>query len=167
MGYQRKVITIIGGAVAVSALSALGGGIGAGAATVSGSSMKTSSPPVAITQSIGTQSAPKQTTLRAATAAVNGKTEAILVNAKGLPLYYYQPDTAKRSLVTGGLAQLWPPLVSGSPTAIGAQGKVTVVRTPTASKLPTTAIFCTPSLTTPRDTSPVRAYRISLSPRRI
>ncbi len=66
-------------------------------------------------------------TLRTAPVTVAGKTETILVNAHGLPLYFYRPDTAAKSFVTGGLARLWPPLTSVSPTAAGASGKVTVV----------------------------------------
>ncbi len=66
-------------------------------------------------------------TLRTAPVTVAGKTETILVNAHGLPLYFYRPDTAAKSFVTGGLARLWPPLTSASPTAAGASGKVTVV----------------------------------------
>jgi predicted lipoprotein with Yx(FWY)xxD motif len=66
-------------------------------------------------------------TVRTASATVAGKTETILVNSGGLPLYYYQPDTAANSLVTGGLAALWPPLTSAAPTAAGASGKLTVV----------------------------------------
>ncbi len=48
-------------------------------------------------------------------------------NSQGLPLYYYLNDTAAKSVVTGGLAALWPPLTSGSPTAAGLTGKVAVV----------------------------------------
>ena len=43
--------------------------------------------------------------VRTAQAHVGGKTETILVNAQGLPLYFYQPDTATQSLVTGQLAR--------------------------------------------------------------
>ena len=43
-------------------------------------------------------------TVRTAPAAVAGTTETILVNSGGLPLYFYRPDTAATSLVTGG----WP-----------------------------------------------------------
>jgi predicted lipoprotein with Yx(FWY)xxD motif len=60
-------------------------------------------------------------------AAVGGKTETILVNSQGLPLYYYMSDTAAKSVVTGGLAALWPPLTSASPTAAGLAGKLTAV----------------------------------------
>jgi predicted lipoprotein with Yx(FWY)xxD motif len=60
-------------------------------------------------------------------AAVGGKTEIILVNGQGLPLYYYQSDTEAKSAVTGGLAALWPPLTSPSPAATGLTGKLTAV----------------------------------------
>src|SRR5262250_2605820 len=66
-------------------------------------------------------------TVRTASAAVAGKTETILVNSGGLPLYFYRPDTAAKSLVTGGVAALWPPLTSAAPTAAGASGTLTVV----------------------------------------
>jgi predicted lipoprotein with Yx(FWY)xxD motif len=67
-------------------------------------------------------------TVRTARAVVAGKTVTILVNAHGQPLYYYRPDTATTSLVTGGLARLWPPLTSAAPTAAGINGKLTVVK---------------------------------------
>ena len=45
-------------------------------------------------------------TVRTASATVAGKTETILVNSGGRPLYFYRPDTAAKSLVTGGVAAL-------------------------------------------------------------
>ena len=66
-------------------------------------------------------------TVRTGSATVAGKTETILVNSGGLPLYFYRPDTAATSLVTGGVAALWPALTSAAPTAAGATGKLTVV----------------------------------------
>src|SRR6516164_4784266 len=66
-------------------------------------------------------------TVRTAPATVAGMTETILVNSGGLPLYYYRPDTAATSLVTGGVAALWPPLTSAAPTAAAAGGTLTVV----------------------------------------
>ena len=66
-------------------------------------------------------------TVRTAPATVAGKTETILVNPGGLPLYFYRADTAAKSLVTGGVAELWPPLTSAAPTAAGPGGKLTVV----------------------------------------
>jgi predicted lipoprotein with Yx(FWY)xxD motif len=74
--------------------------------------------------SVGTAQA---ATVRTERATVGGKSETILVNAGGLPLYFYRPDTAAKSFVTGGLARLWPPLTSAAPTAAGVNGKVTVV----------------------------------------
>ena len=65
--------------------------------------------------------------VRTAQATVNGKTETILVDAQGLLLYYYQPDTATQSSVTGQLAVAWPPLTSSAPTAGGLSGKLTAV----------------------------------------
>src|SRR6266851_3072736 len=65
-------------------------------------------------------------TARAATVTVAGKTETVLVNAGGLPLYYYARDTAARSLVTGNLASLWPPLTSAAPVT-GLGGKLAAV----------------------------------------
>jgi predicted lipoprotein with Yx(FWY)xxD motif len=55
---------------------------------------------------------------------VSGKLESILVNSKGLPLYYYAGDTDKKSFVNGQLARLWPPLLTAHPTVTGARGKL-------------------------------------------
>jgi predicted lipoprotein with Yx(FWY)xxD motif len=66
--------------------------------------------------------------VRTAPAAVAGQTETILVTAHGLPLYYYRPDTATRSLVSGGLLALWPAVTSTAPIAgAGVSGKLTVL----------------------------------------
>jgi predicted lipoprotein with Yx(FWY)xxD motif len=70
----------------------------------------------------------KMPTIHTAMSNVNGKAEIILVNSQGLPLYYYAPDTAKKSLVNGELARLWPPLLSAHPTAIGARGVLTSLK---------------------------------------
>ena len=66
-------------------------------------------------------------TVHTVQATVAGKTETVLVNSRGLPLYYYRPDTATKSLVTGALASLWPPLTSPAVPAAGVTGKLTVV----------------------------------------
>jgi predicted lipoprotein with Yx(FWY)xxD motif len=55
--------------------------------------------------------------------------ETILVDAQGLPLYIYKPDTATTSHVTGQLAALWPPLVAAAPSASGASGRLASVAT--------------------------------------
>jgi predicted lipoprotein with Yx(FWY)xxD motif len=102
---------IIIASISLAAAAAIGGGITAAAAT-------TSHPATA-------QHA--AATVRTVQAAVGGKTETILVNGQGLPLYYYQSDTAAKSVVTGGLAALWPPLTSASPAAAGLTGKLVAV----------------------------------------
>ena len=99
----------------LAAVAALGGGITAAAATTS----HASTPPAA--------SQAAADTVRTVQATVGGKTETVLVNSQGLPLYYYLNDTAAKSAVTGGLASLWPPLTSGSPAAAGLTGKLAAV----------------------------------------
>jgi predicted lipoprotein with Yx(FWY)xxD motif len=101
---------IIIASISVAAAAAIGGGVTAAAATASHPSSQHAA-----------------ATVRTAQATVGGKTEAILVNSQGLPLYYYLPDTAAKSVVTGGLAALWPPLTSASPAATGLTGKLTAV----------------------------------------
>jgi predicted lipoprotein with Yx(FWY)xxD motif len=105
---------IIIASISLAAAAAIGGGITAAAATTSHASGPATS-----------QHAPA--TVRTAQAAVGGKTETILVSSQGLPLYYYLPDTAAKSAVTGGLAALWPPLTSASPAAPGLAGTLTAV----------------------------------------
>src|SRR5260370_38013955 len=98
-----------------AAAAAPGGGLPAAAAT----SSPASSHPAASQQAAAT--------VRTVQATVGGKTETILVNSAGLPLYYYLNDTAAKSAVTGGLAALWPPLTSGSPAATALSGKLNAV----------------------------------------
>jgi predicted lipoprotein with Yx(FWY)xxD motif len=76
---------------------------------------------------MGSSAPASSAVVRTAQATVNGKTETILVDALGLPLYYYQPDTATQSSVTGQLAVAWPPLTSSAPTVAGVSGKLTAV----------------------------------------
>jgi predicted lipoprotein with Yx(FWY)xxD motif len=110
MRHPRIIIAGIGLAVA----AAIGGGVTAAAT----SSHASSTPPAS-------QSA--AATVRTVQATVGGKTETILVNSHGLPLYYYVSDTATTSRVTGNLAALWPPVTSASPTATGLSGKLSAV----------------------------------------
>jgi predicted lipoprotein with Yx(FWY)xxD motif len=106
---------IIIASISLAAAAALGGGITAAAATTSHASRQP------------TASQAAAATVRTVQASVGGKTETVLVNSQGLPLYYYLNDTAQTSVVTGGLAALWPPLTSGSPAATGLTGKLTAV----------------------------------------
>ena len=107
---------IIIASISLAAAAALGGGITAAAAT----SSPASSRPAA------SQNA--TTTVRTVQATVGGKTETVLVNSQGLPLYYYLNDTAAKSVVTGGLAALWPPVTAASPAGTGLTGTLTAVR---------------------------------------
>ena len=107
---------IIIASLTLAAAAALGGGITAATATTS----HASSQPAA--------SQPAAATIRTVRATVAGKTETVLVNSQGLPLYYYLNDTATKSNVTGALASLWPPLTSASPTATGTTGQLAAVK---------------------------------------
>jgi predicted lipoprotein with Yx(FWY)xxD motif len=121
---QRPKIIIA--SVAVAALAAVGGTT---AALASGSSSSSAAPAASAPASSmpGSSAAASSAVVRTAQATIDGKTETILVNAQGLPLYYYQPDTATRSAVTGQLAVAWPPLTSSAPAAAGLSGKLTAV----------------------------------------
>ncbi len=106
---------IIIASISLAAAAAIGGGITAASATTS----HPSRPPAASQHATAS--------VRTVQASVGGKTETILVNSQGLPLYYYLNDTAAKSVVTGGLAALWPPLTSASPAAAGLAGKLAAV----------------------------------------
>jgi predicted lipoprotein with Yx(FWY)xxD motif len=67
------------------------------------------------------------TTVRTAQVPVGRKLETILTSATGQPLYYYKPDTASKSFVTGSLAQTWPPLTSAASASSGVSGKLSVL----------------------------------------
>lgn len=67
--------------------------------------------------------------VRTAIATVQGTKERILVDAKGDPLYTYPPDTPTKSLVSGQLAALWPPLLAKAPGIPGTAGRLTTVNT--------------------------------------
>jgi predicted lipoprotein with Yx(FWY)xxD motif len=111
---------IIIASISLAAAAAIGGGITAAAATTSHASSRPAASQPAASQ-------PSAATVRTVQATVGGKTETILVNSAGLPLYYFPSDTAAKSVVTGGLAALWPPLTSASPAATGLTGKLTAV----------------------------------------
>src|SRR5690348_5046534 len=106
---MKRSRTIIAGLAVAAVVGA--GAVTAAAATGShGSGAPVARPAPAASPAAGA-------TVRTTLATVGGRTETILVNAQGLPLYYYRPDTATSSLVTGGLARLWPPLTSTAPNA--------------------------------------------------
>ena len=104
-------------------------GLAAVAAVPSATGSPASGAPPAASAPLAAAGSGGAATVHTAQATVGGRTEAILVNAHGLPLYYYRPDTATRSLVSGGLARLWPPVTSAAPSAAaGVGGRLTVVR---------------------------------------
>ena len=113
---MKRARIIIAGA-GLAALAAAGG---ITAASASGST------PAGATRAGSTSTA--SATVRTASVTVAGKTETILVNSHGLPLYIYRPDTATRSFVTGGLAQLWPPLTAPAAAGAGVTGKISVLK---------------------------------------
>jgi predicted lipoprotein with Yx(FWY)xxD motif len=116
--YKEQIVRhprIIIASISLAAAAAIGGGITAAEATTSHASSR----PAASQHAAAT--------VRTAQATVGGKTETILVTSQGLPLYYYLNDTAAKSVVTGGLAALWPPLTSASPAATGLTGKLAAV----------------------------------------
>jgi len=110
---RHREIIIAG--IGLAAVAAVGGVTAASAGGSTASSTPSASP------------AAVAATVRTVPANVAGTNETILVNAHGLPLYFYRPDTAAKSLVTGSLARLWPPLTSAAPTAAGANGKLSVL----------------------------------------
>jgi predicted lipoprotein with Yx(FWY)xxD motif len=118
MRSHRALVSIVAGAVALSAI-----GVGAAAAA----SVSPGPTVAAVQQPARAASSAAAATVQTAKATVGGKTETILVSSRDLPLYYYSLDTAKKSSVSGALAQFWPPLESTSPTEKGAVGKLTVL----------------------------------------
>jgi predicted lipoprotein with Yx(FWY)xxD motif len=76
-------------------------------------------------------------TLNVASATVAGKSQQILVDAKGMSLYYLTSDTATASACTGGCAGAWPPLLSdGAPKApASVTGKLATVKTGNGSQV--------------------------------
>jgi len=113
---QRPKIIIA--TVAVATAAAIGG---VTAAVASGSPASNAAPASNAPANSGAGA------VRTAQVTFNGKTETILVTGQGLPLYYYQPDSATSSMVTGQLAAIWPPLTSASPSGTGLSGKLTAV----------------------------------------
>src|SRR5947209_3171678 len=105
---KSRSIAVVGAVAAV--------GLGAAACGTSYGASHAAGPP-------GTTSV-----IRTESVAVNGNATTILTDENGLPLYYYAPDTATKSLVTGGLAGLWPPVTSATaPSASALTGTVAVV----------------------------------------
>jgi predicted lipoprotein with Yx(FWY)xxD motif len=125
---QKHRIATLGGAIALTSFLTAGAGVAVDAAGASGSSVMHASSSSTMKPVIRLQGFAKSPTVHTARTTVNGRTETILVDTQGLPLYYYPADTGKKSLVSGELARLWPPLLSAKPTSSGTQGKLTALR---------------------------------------
>lgn len=76
-------------------------------------------------------------TLKVASATVGGKSEQILVDDKGMSLYYLTSDTATTSACTGGCASAWPPVLSDAAPKAPASvtGKLAAVKTANGSQV--------------------------------
>jgi predicted lipoprotein with Yx(FWY)xxD motif len=125
---KNRQLSVLSSTIALTAFTAIG--IGATPASVAGAANSRGSQAMPEAASMKTNHRPsvaKMTTIHTTNTMVSDKLETILVNSKGLPLYYYAADTAKKSLVNGQLARLWPPLLTAHPTASGARGKLTSV----------------------------------------
>ena len=123
--YHRR-IAILTGALALSSFVALGAGD-----APSGAAVLTGAQGSGGTHVIGT----KPLTVHTEVAVVGTNLETILVNANGLPLYYFRADTPNKSKVSGALAHLWPPLIATRPTASGVKGKVQSSKQPAGSQV--------------------------------
>jgi predicted lipoprotein with Yx(FWY)xxD motif len=108
-------------AIALAAVAGVSGIVDAAVAEGSGSAMTPAASSIAVIVPATTP-----TTIHALSVMVGAKTESVLVDSGGLPLYYYKLDTPSKSLVSGALASFWPPLVSTSPTITGAAGNLSV-----------------------------------------
>jgi predicted lipoprotein with Yx(FWY)xxD motif len=124
MRHPKVIIASVGLAMAAA--------IGGVTATVASGSPASSAAPASTAPAssagpAGSSPVTGSAAVRTAQALVGGKTETILVDSRGLPLYFYRPDTATQSFVSGQLAAAWPPLTAATPTAAGLGGKLTVV----------------------------------------
>jgi predicted lipoprotein with Yx(FWY)xxD motif len=123
---NRRTTIITSAVLAVSAAAAVGGvtiaATSGGSPGYSASGSSSGAGSTAVTSS-------GAAVVHTATASVQGMKERILVDAKGDPLYTYKPDTATKSLVSGQLAVLWPPIVATTAQPRGASGNLTTVTT--------------------------------------
>ena len=122
---RTAVVTAVGVAVAVTAV----GGVSL-AASAGGSTTPYRASAAGSSGSSGASAGPSHhVAVSTATAAVQGRSQHILVDGHGDPLYFYKPDTATQSRVAGQLAVLWPPLVGSTVTAHGLPGRLRTVST--------------------------------------
>jgi predicted lipoprotein with Yx(FWY)xxD motif len=128
----KNLKILVAGTIGVAAL---GGGIAAAATTGGSSNGSTPAASAPATAPATAPTAPGHATVNVATATVNGRSEQVLVDATGLPLYTYNGDSGTTSNVSGALAQLWPPLDWSSPTETGTSGTLSVVNDSNGSQV--------------------------------
>jgi predicted lipoprotein with Yx(FWY)xxD motif len=84
-----------------------------------------------------TQAAGQSTALNVASAMIEGKSQPILVDVKGMSLYYLTSDKTISSACTAKCAGAWPPLLGAvapkAPTSV--TGKLAVVKTANGSQV--------------------------------
>jgi predicted lipoprotein with Yx(FWY)xxD motif len=108
-------------AIVIAAAAGLSGIVGAAVAEMSGSGMTPAASSIAV---IVPSTVPA--TIHTQSVMVGDETETVLVDAQGMPLYYYKLDTPTKSFVSRPLASFWPPLVSSAPTITGTSGTLSV-----------------------------------------
>lgn len=84
-----------------------------------------------------TQPPSQSTTLNVVSVMIEGKSQPILVDAKGMSLYYLTSDTATSSACTGGCSGAWPPLLGTvapkAPSSV--TGKLAIIKTANGSQV--------------------------------
>ena len=115
---HRKIKTA---AIAIAAAAGFFGIVAAAVAEGSGSAMTPAANSIAVIVPANTSG-----NIHTQSAMVSGKTETVLGDGQGLPLYFYKLDTPSTSLVSWALESFWPPLVSSSPTIAVASGNLSV-----------------------------------------
>ena|ERR1700733_2448742 len=124
MRHHRAVI--LSGAIALSPILIAATGAAASGASPWGANARPSTTTLSAAGRL--QKVAVSTTVHTVTTLVNGTSETILVDAKGLPLYYHQGDTTKKSQVSGALLRAWPALMSSDPTGTATLGKLSSIK---------------------------------------
>jgi len=85
--------------------------------TTGGGAYGSTNPPAPTTPTTGGSTS---AVIQTATATVNGQSQMVLTNTKGMTLYYFTADSATQSALARKCVPIWPPLLftgSGGPTS--------------------------------------------------
>lgn len=128
---MKKQLSISLSVLALAAtLTACGGG--------SGTTTTTTAAPTSAAASSPVVSSPAATTAGAELKTATSSLGEIVVDSKGMSLYYFTKDTkdSGKSACEGQCLVAWPPLftTSGSPTVDGVTGKIGTITTPEGKK---------------------------------